>query len=126
MSQHKRTINIIENDQDINELFKIFLEYSGYEVDGFTRPSEGLMSFKEKRYDLVLLGLNFSEMDGINVYKKLKEVDEEAPILIVTSDHSCAKNLKEKFPETTNCLLYEPITLDELKNRVDSFFMKGN
>lgn len=73
-----------------------------------------------------MLGLNFSEIDGINVYKKIKEVDEEAPILIVTSDHSCADNLKEKFPETKNYLLYEPITLDELKNRVDSFFMKGN
>ncbi len=117
---NKKTINLIVRDQDVNYLFKQFLEYSGYVVDDFTKPSDALLSFNEKKQDLVLLGLNFSEMDGLTVYKRLKEIDNRVLILIVTSNLSSAEFIQNIFPETKNNILYEPISLKKLKNKVDS------
>ena len=41
----KRRILIIDDDIDINNLFKLFLEYDGYNVDAFTDPIDALYSF---------------------------------------------------------------------------------
>ena len=51
----KRRILIIDNDIDINNLFKLFLEYSKYIVDTFTDPIDKLYSFRKNTYDLVFL-----------------------------------------------------------------------
>jgi DNA-binding response OmpR family regulator len=55
MKADKKTINVIEKDQDVNQLFKIYLECVGYLVDGFTNISDALLSFKNKRHDLYQL-----------------------------------------------------------------------
>lgn len=121
MNQNKKkTICLIHSDQDINDLFKSFLEYSGYKVYGFTIPSEGLLSFDKERQDIVLLGLVFSEMSGLRVYKRLKEIDSNVRILIVTASIDSAELIQNIHPETKNSILYEPITLNELKNRLQS------
>lgn len=94
--------------------------------DGFTKPSDALSSFRKKRYDLVLLGSNFDEMDELTVYKRLKEINDNIPILIVTPDLNSAEVLKDIYPETKNNIVYEPITLNELKKEVDSIVLTGN
>ena len=123
---NKKSICIIHSDQDINDLFKTFLEYSGYQVNGFTTPYEGLLSFDQERQDLVLIGLVFTEMNGLRVYKRLKEIDNSVRILVVTANMGYADLLQEIYPETKNKIVYEPIALGELKNRVDSIFLIGN
>ena len=54
--QGKRIL-IIDDDEDITNLFKTFLEYDGYNVDIFTDPIDALYSFRKNVYDLVLLDL---------------------------------------------------------------------
>ena len=123
MNNNKKTICLIHSDQDINNLFKTFLEYSGYQVYGFTTPTDGLLSFDEKRQDLVMIGLVFSEMDGLGVYKRLREMDDNVNILIVTANVGSAELIQDIYPETRNTIVYEPITLGELKDKVDSILL---
>ncbi|MDR4510672.1 MAG: response regulator [Nitrososphaeraceae archaeon] len=123
MNNNKKTICLIHSDQDINNLFKTFLEYSGYQVYGFTTPTDGLLSFDEKRQDLVMIGLVFSEMDGLGVYKRLREMDDNVNILIVTANVGSAELIQDIYPETRNNIVYEPITLGELKDKVDSILL---
>ncbi len=46
-----KRILIIDDDIDINNLFKIFLEYDGYKVDAFTDPIDALYSFRKNNYE---------------------------------------------------------------------------
>jgi DNA-binding response OmpR family regulator len=39
---------IIDDDKDITNLFKIFLECNGYSIDGYTNPLEAFNKFKKK------------------------------------------------------------------------------
>jgi len=123
---NKKTICTIHSDRDVNDLFKTFLEYSGYQVDGFTIPSDGLFSFDEERHDLVMLGLVFSEMSGLQVYRRLKDIDNKVRILVVTANRDSAELLQNMYPEVKDNIVYEPIVLNELKNKVDSIVLKGN
>ncbi|HJU59014.1 MAG TPA: hypothetical protein VJ583_04645 [Nitrososphaeraceae archaeon] len=48
-----KNILIVDNDKDITNLFKTFLEYDGYKVDAFTDPIDALYSFR-KMYMILL------------------------------------------------------------------------
>ena len=50
-----KNILIVDDDEDLTNLFQTFLEYDGYKVDTFTDPIDALYSFKKNTYDLVLL-----------------------------------------------------------------------
>jgi DNA-binding response OmpR family regulator len=73
-----KKILIIDDDSDINNLFKIFLEYNGYIVEAYTDPFSAL----KNKYDLILLDLRIARTDGITIYKKLREIDEKIIICL--------------------------------------------
>ena len=79
---------IIDDDEDINNLFKIFLEYDGYKVDAFTDAIDALYSFRKNVYELVLLDLKMSKMNGMILYQKLKNIDPDLLFCVITANSS--------------------------------------
>ncbi len=67
-----KNILIVDDDEDIANLFKTFLEYDGYKVNAFTDPIDALYSFRKNTYDLGLLDLKMPRMNGIILSQKLK------------------------------------------------------
>jgi DNA-binding response OmpR family regulator len=51
----KNRILIVDDENDINLLFKVVLEDNGYEVDTFNDPLVALQNFTSGSYDLLLL-----------------------------------------------------------------------
>ena len=117
--EYKKKLQLLKKTRSLNQLFKAFLENYEYHVDVFTEPIDALISFEQEKYDLVLLGLNSPELDGIAIYKKLKEIQDTTSILILTPNYNFAKYIKNKFPELKDNIIYEPVTLKELKIKVD-------
>ena len=70
-----KNILIVDDDEDLTNLFKTFLEYDGYKVDAFTDPIDALYSFRKNVYDLALLDLKMPKMNGIILSQKLKNID---------------------------------------------------
>ncbi|MGE5634762.1 MAG: response regulator [Deltaproteobacteria bacterium] len=68
-----KRILIIDDDEDITNLFNIFLEYDGYKVDAFTDPIDALYSFRRNVYDLVLLDLKMPRMNGMILISKIEK-----------------------------------------------------
>lgn len=79
-----KKILIIEDDINIAELEKDYLEVVGYEVVIANDGKAGLKSALEKDYDLILLDLMLPEINGYDICKKIREV-KDAPILMVTA-----------------------------------------
>ena len=98
----KAKILIIDDDPDINNLFKIFLEQHDYDIDAYTNPLDALYYFKKGRYDLILLDLKMPQIDGIAMFYALKNRDDKAIICLTTADMSYLQQLKEKYPILKN------------------------
>ena len=116
----KRRILIIDDDIDINNLFKLFLEYDGYNVDAFTDPIDALYSFRKNAYDLVLLDLKMSKMDGMLLYEKLQNIDPYLLFCFITANKDYIEHLKKNNPDIEKIVIYKPILLSELRNKVNS------
>ena len=76
---------IVDDDEDITNLFQTFLEYDGYKVDTFTDPIDALYSFRKNIYDLGLLDLKMPKMNGIILSRKLKNIDHTLLFRFITS-----------------------------------------
>lgn len=83
----KTRILYIEDEPEMIELTRMVLEREGFEVLGAMGGNEGLEKIKQEKPDLILLDLMMPEMDGWEVYRRIK-VDKDMadiPIIIVTA-----------------------------------------
>jgi len=120
----KAKIMIIDDDRDINNLFKIFLEHNGYSVNSYIDSVEALNYFEKDIYDLIILDLKMRKIDGQTLHKKLREIDKNISICIATADQYYVQKLKNSNPDIEKIVIYKPILLEELKKKVESVLSK--
>jgi DNA-binding response OmpR family regulator len=123
-STTKAKILIIDDDNDINNLFKIYLEHDDFQVDSYTNPIDALYYFKKGKYDLVLLDLKMPQIDGIAMFHALKNRDDKAIICLTTADMSYLQQLKEKIPNIEKYIIYKPILLKNLKDKINELVLE--
>ena len=127
MFMAKKRVLLIDDDKDINNLFKIYLEKNGrYQIDSYTDPINALYYFKKGLYDLVLLDLKMPQIDGITMYQQLKKIDNNTSICLITADIAHLEQLKEKIPNIEKYVIYKPILLKNLKDKIDSLLFEKN
>ena len=127
MFMTKKRVLIIDDDKDVGNLFKIYLEKSGeYQIDAYTDPVDALYYFKKDLYDLVLLDLKMPQIDGISMYQQLKKVDSNTSICLITADIVNLEKLKTKIPNIEKYVIYKPTLLRNLKDKIDSLLLEKN
>lgn len=78
---------VVDDDPDTILALKIGLLDYGFLVDGFTNPQEALQSFKAnaESYCLVLLDIKMPALSGTQLAKKVKEVNPNVKVLLLTA-----------------------------------------
>jgi DNA-binding response OmpR family regulator len=110
---------IIDDDIDITNLFSIFLECNGYNIDAYTNPVEAFNNFRKNSHDLIILDLKMPIMDGMTLYHKIKEIDEQVIICFTTADINYIEDLRKGIIDIDKIVLYKPVLLKDLKNKID-------
>ena len=86
MSDKKRIL-IIEDDQDVRELYSEVLRDGGFEVAEAVDGQSGLAKVLAGAYDLVLLDIMLPKFDGLEILKTVKEKAEVKgiPVILLTN-----------------------------------------
>ena len=77
-------ILIVEDEVDIADLEKDYLELSGFEVEIENDGDAGLKRALEEDFDLYILGVRVPGMDGFDICKEIRE-KKNTPILMVSA-----------------------------------------
>jgi len=87
MADDLRKVVCIEDELEMIELVKLILDRNKFSVTGAVGGQEGLDKISEIKPDLVLLDLMMPEMDGWEVYQKMKASEEmrDIPVIVVTA-----------------------------------------
>ena len=82
-----KKILIVEDEEDIAQLVKLYLEKDGFRTTIVTTGVEGLKLIKIDRPDMVVLDLMLPEMDGLEICKKIRSAPDTAflPVLMLTA-----------------------------------------
>lgn len=75
---------IIEDEQELSQILKAYLERAGYGVLIAERGDQGIHLWQENHPDMVLLDLNLPGMDGIDIARQIRQADD-TPIIMVTA-----------------------------------------
>jgi len=81
----KGMIHIIDDEPIIHEVLGDLLTSEGYEVENSSSGEEALDKHSSQSFELVLLDLLLPGIEGIEVLKKLKKIDPNAVIIIITA-----------------------------------------
>jgi DNA-binding response OmpR family regulator len=112
----KRRILVVDNERDITVALQVGLEDGGFDVDTFTDPSLALKSFKPGFYDLVLIDIVMPDIDGFELYERLKKIDPDVKVCFLTA----SEMYHEEFRKAEHCslnkdlFLQKPIPMNDL------------
>ena len=79
-----KIILVIEDDGNIRELLRLYLEQEGYSVETAQDGLEGMRAFKRLHPDLVLLDLMMPVMDGTQVIREIR-ASSKTPVIMLTA-----------------------------------------
>jgi DNA-binding response OmpR family regulator len=118
----KRRVLLIDNEPDITTTLQVGLTEGGdFDVDAFTDPLLALKGFKPNFYDLVLIDIVMPELDGFELYERLKKIDPDVKVCFLTA----SEMYHEEFREVEHCglnkdlFLQKPISADVLVREIN-------
>lgn len=77
-------ILVADDEKEIRDLVKIYLQAEGFSIDTVADVEEALQSIKEKDYDLVILDIMMPKMDGITTLINIRK-EHTMPIIFLTA-----------------------------------------
>ncbi len=78
-------ILIIEDEDNIRNLYRDELIDEGYEVITAEDGKEGFNQFKNNQPDLITIDIKMKGMDGIELMHKIRKIDKNIPIILYTA-----------------------------------------
>ena len=73
MGMDKKKILLVEDDDNLRELYSELLTQENYDVTTAEDGTKGLMKVQQGNWDLVLMDLILPEMNGFDIVRKAKE-----------------------------------------------------
>jgi DNA-binding response OmpR family regulator len=80
-----RQILVVDDESDITLTLKRVLENSGFIVDLFNDPILALKNFKANFYDLIILDIRMPKMNGFDLYKQIRKIDNKVKVCFLTA-----------------------------------------
>ena len=124
MSDNKKPLArllIVDDDSDIVQVLKMGLLKNGFLVEAFTHPEEALQSFKSdaESYCLVLSDVRMPSISGIQLSKKVKEVNPNVKVVLMTAFEIRNNEFSKVFPSTqVDGFVQKPVGIKELTDKI--------
>jgi len=109
----------VEDDQKIARLLEILFSNHGYEVYVASTGEEGWRMYSMHDPSLVILDLMLPGMDGFEVLEKIRSVDEEVGVIVLTARGEVENRIRG-LKKGADDYVPKPFHLDELLARVEA------
>jgi DNA-binding NtrC family response regulator len=110
----KPSILIVDDDEIMQQTLSDVLKKKGYEIFSVSSGNGALSIIKKNIIDLVLLDMRLPDVDGIEVLKKIKELDTEILVIMMTA-YSDVQTAVSAMKSGAYHYINKPFELEELK-----------
>jgi DNA-binding response OmpR family regulator len=115
-----KRILIVDDESDITLPLKLGLEKYGFRVSTYNESVSALSEFKADLYDLLIADIRMPGMSGLELYEKIKQIDDRIEVCFMTAFDEYYGQLGKAFPklDLQRCYLLKPITISDLVERI--------
>jgi len=114
MKSHSRIL-IVDDEPRLCDSLKFLLENQGYKVDTAPDGRQALSLADHKEFDLFLLDINLSEMNGLELMERFINKVPDAPVVLMTGSASLESAITA-LKKGAHDYFRKPIELEELLN----------
>ena len=79
-----KKVLVIDDEQPTLNMFRLLLAAYGYETLTAVNGAEGVAAFESERPGIVLTDVKMPVMDGIEVLRRIKDIDPHAEVIVIT------------------------------------------
>lgn len=120
----KKSILLVEDEENLQEALKLNLELEGYEVTGVYDGLAALKAVQHEHFDLLILDIMLPELDGIGVCESVRLQHADLPILILSARNNSSDRVLG-LKKGADDYLTKPFNLEELLLRVNKLIHKS-
>lgn len=110
---------VVDDELIVRESLLHWFEEENYQVDTADSAEEALKKLQAGKYDVYLLDMKMPGMSGIELLEKIKEVDQEAIVILITAYASVQTAIKA-LKEGAYDYLTKPVDPDELNHILEN------
>lgn len=105
---------VIDDELPLQELFKHYLKMVGFSFEVVGNGKSAVEAMRSRKFDFVFLDLKLPDIPGDEVYMRLKEIDEDVPVVVITGypDSEILSRILTKGPVM---VVQKPIQFDQLR-----------
>ena len=118
-----KSILLVEDDNNIAELLRLYLEKEGYQVTHAADGGAGLESFRRIHPDLVLLDLMLPVLDGKEVCRAIRQ-ESDTPIIMLTAKGELGDKV-EGLKLGADDYITKPFEMKEVLARIEAVLRRS-
>jgi len=107
----------VEDNEYVRESTKEILERFFQHITVGVNGVDGLEKFGQSKYDLVITDINMPIMNGIEMIKNIRKIDNDIPILIISA-HSESRYFMDAIKQNIDGYLLKPLEMKQLINQL--------
>jgi DNA-binding response OmpR family regulator len=113
----KESILIVEDEEKIQRLLELELEYEGYQVGKASDGIEALEAYRSGNWDLILLDVMLPGLSGIELLRRIRANDTTTPVILLTAKGSVEDKVSG-LDLGANDYITKPFQIEELFARI--------
>lgn len=121
----KRSILLVEDEENLHEALKLNLEMEGYEVTSSFTGTDAVNAVEKEYFDLMILDIMLPEMDGITACEIIRLRHPDLPILILSAKNAGSDRVLG-LKKGADDYITKPFNLEELLLRVEKLIRKSD
>jgi DNA-binding NtrC family response regulator len=113
----KASILIVDDENVVRDSLAKWFEEEGYSVDTATSAREALLKLPRQRWDLALVDIKMPGMDGLELHRKIREVDPNIIVIIMTG-YASVETAVQALKDGAYDYIMKPFDPDDLTHAV--------
>lgn len=116
-----KKILVVDDEQGVLDYFSRILTEPEYEMHGATGGQEALDKLGENGFDMLILDLVMPGMDGMEVLRKVREVNQNLLVLVITG-YPSEETTRESLDRGCIDYIHKPFDHEEVKHLIKDAF----
>jgi len=119
----KAKILLVEDDINLGDVLRDYLELQEYEVTRAMDGVEGLDAFKQNSFDLLILDVMLPRKDGFTLAAEIREINKQIPVIFLTARGQMEDRVTG-FKTGCDDYISKPFVSEELELRIGAILRR--